>query len=61
MTERNIITNVTREQVADMVAMRERGLTGSNIATRAGYNDAQVRRYLRVYDQYGIEAFVPNQ
>jgi response regulator of citrate/malate metabolism len=56
-----MITHCTREAMADIIRMRDKGLTAQNIAGRQDINYTTLRRYIRVYDRYGVEAFVPNQ
>ena len=44
--------------ITDIIRMRDKGLSQSNIAVRQAISLGTLRRYIRVYDLYGIEAFV---
>jgi transcriptional regulator len=48
-----------RAQITDIIRMRDKGLTQNNIAGRVGRHHMQIRRYIRLYDRYGIVAFIP--
>lgn len=56
-----IITNCTRKTILQMSQWRSEGLSYQAIADLSGYHYNQTTRYLRVLEQYGIEAFKPDQ
>ncbi len=52
-----MVTHIKQAQVLDIIGMRNRGLSQANIAQRQGISYTTLRRYIRVFDLYGIEAF----
>ena len=56
-----LVTHIDRTEMLDIIRMRNNGLTVANIAGRKAITYNTLRRYIRVYDQYGIEAFKPDQ
>ncbi len=55
------ITACDRETAMDIIRMRDKGLSASNIARQKGISFTTLRRYIRVYDQYGPWAFIQTQ
>ena len=56
-----IVTNCNQDQIAHMVSHRMAGWSYQRIANKYGFHLHQTRRYLRLFDLYGIEAFKPDQ
>ena len=52
-----IITHIDRTQMLDIIRMREKGLSAVNIAKRKNLGAHSVRKYVRIFYRFGIEAF----
>ena len=48
----------TRKTLMDMKDMRDSGMSYTKIGKRAGYHRDAVRKFLRAYENYGIDVFV---
>lgn len=52
-----IIRNFKRSNMERVLDMRKKGYSAENIGDAVGRNGETIRRYLRVFDIYGITAF----
>jgi transposase len=52
-----MIPNYTRTQILDVIRMRNKGMSATNIAQRKGVSAGTLRRYIRVYDNEGPFVF----
>ena len=54
-----LVTNCTQEMIADIISRRDKGITKKALVAESGFHRTQLDRYLRIYDRFGIEAFLP--
>jgi hypothetical protein len=52
-----MIPNCDRDQIIDIIRMRNKGLSGKNIAQRKGTDYTTLLRYIRIYDLHGSSVF----
>lgn len=57
----NIIRNCSQKTIQELIDLRDQGVPNKVLISRSGYNQTQLRRYLRVYDRYGVEAFIEDE
>ena len=55
-----IITHINQETMLDIIRMRSNGLSAVNVARRKGLGAHAVRKYVRIFHRFGIEAFREN-
>ena len=52
-----MITKINQTEILDIIRMREKGLSAENVAKRKQVSASALRRYVRIFYRYGLDAF----